>query len=452
MSQILTSTAAFVIAIGVLIAFHEFGHFWVARRAGVKVLRFSIGFGKPLWTKRRGPDQTEFVLAAIPLGGYVKMLDEREGEVAKEELHRAFNRQSVGKRAAIVVAGPVFNFIFAVVAYFIMYLVGVPGVKPITGEITENSAAARATIHSGDQILSVMGEPTPTWSNVRIKMLQASLDSDRIDLEVQDATQLKRLVTLDVSTLSAEMKQGDMLQYVGLTPFRPVFPAIVGELEKDGAALRDGMQRGDQVLSVDNHPIASWQEWVDVIKNSPDKTLNVEVRRGEASVSIALTPKAMETDSGVIGRIGALPKPVPYPKELLALVQLGPLAALSEAISNTWGMSILTLRMIGKMLIGEVSLKNLSGPLTIATYAGYTASEGVSTFLSFLAIVSISLGVLNLLPIPLLDGGHLLVYTIEAVKGSAISEETQIRMQQVGILLLGMLMVLAFYNDIQRLL
>ena len=451
MESFITSVLAFITAIAILIAFHEFGHFWVARKAGVKVLRFSIGFGKPLWMKRAGPDQTEYVLAAIPLGGYVKMLDEREGEVPESELHRAFNRQSVAKRIAIVSAGPVFNFIFAIFAYMIMYMMGVNGIKPVIGEVEAESVAYQAGLRANDEIISVDGELTPTWNIARLALLQSSLENDDLTLEVKGQDSSVQRVKIPVSNLSTEVKQNSLLAEVGVKPYRPEIPAKIGKLDPEGAAQRDGIQVGDKIVSVNGDPVVDWMGWVKVIQDNPEKTLSVGVDRKGELVDIELTPKAIDSSEGTIGRIGAMPEPVEFPKEFQTVVQYSIGTALYTGVVKTWQMSILTLRMIGHMIIGDVSVKNLSGPITIATYAGYTASEGLTTFLSFLAIVSISLGVLNLLPIPLLDGGHLLLYFIEIVKGKALSEETQMKMQRVGIVMLGMLMVLAFYNDIQRL-
>jgi regulator of sigma E protease len=451
MSSFLTSLSAFIFAIGVLIAFHEFGHYWVARRCGVKVLRYSIGFGKPLWLRRHGVDQTEYVIAAIPLGGYVKMLDEREGEVPANEVHRAFNRQSVSKRIAIVAAGPVFNFVFAIFAYAVMYVVGVPGIKPVIGEVKEQSIAYNANIHANDEIIAVDGELTPTWGSARMAMLQSALQNDRINLELQDSAQQRYHVSLPVDAISTENKQSLLMEELGLSPYRPPIPAVMGKLSSGGAAERDGLLPGDRIMAVHGQEIRDWETWVNIVRDSPGKKLQVTIERNGEVRQIDLTPEPLESEAGTIGRIGALPESVEYPKELQTVLSHSPGTAFYTAMVKTWQMSVLTLRMIGNMLIGEVSVKNLSGPITIATYAGYTASEGLPAFLSFLAIVSISLGVLNLLPIPMLDGGHLLFYFIEIFKGSALSDETQLKMQHIGIVLLGLLMMLAFYNDIQRL-
>ena len=454
MSSVLTSAAALIVTLGVLIAFHEFGHYWVARRMGVKVLRFSIGFGKPIWMRRGGKDQTEYAIAAIPLGGYVKMLDEREGEVAEEELPRAFNRQPVGKRIAIVAAGPIFNFIFAILAYFVMYSAGVPGLKPLIGEVEPASAAYSAGFHSGDEIVLVDGQKTPTWSAARLSLLEASLDQATVAVEVQDKEHNRRVLQLALSGLTAQQKESDIVQHLGIQSFRPAIPPIIGQLEKGGAAERDGLLAGDRITSVDGKSIKDWNDWVEVIRKHPEQTLKTEVERKGVMQVISLTPARVKTDDGEIGRIGAAPEiPKASPSDdYLTVVKYGPVGALTVAVAKTWQMSMITLRMIGKMIVGEVSVKNLSGPITIATYAGVSASLGLTAFLSFLAVVSISLGVLNLLPIPLLDGGHLLYYVVELVRGNPLSDAVQARMQQVGIVLLGMLMVIAIYNDIYRLL
>ncbi len=452
MNSVLISVMSLIVTLGILIAFHEFGHFWVARRLGVKVLRFSIGFGKPLWSTTKGEDKTEYVLAAIPLGGYVKMLDEREGEVDESERHRAFNRQTVGKRIAIVIAGPVFNFIFAILAYFVMFSIGVPGIKPFIGEVTPDSIADKAGIVSGLQIKKVAGIETPTWSTARLTLLEESLDKNIVVLELENDQKNLSNYSIDLSNLTTEMKQEDLLQHVGIRPYIEPLPPVIGELDKEGAAYRDGLQSGDRILSADGIEINDWMQWVKIIQDHPNKLIKLEIQRGQITDFVNLTPNQVETNKKIKGYIGAAPElPENRNEKLRTKVQYGPVTAFTTAISKTWQMSTLTLRMIGKMLIGEVSLKNLSGPITIATYAGYTASIGLTTFLSFLAIVSISLGVLNLLPIPLLDGGHLLNYLIELIKGSELSEAIQLRMQQVGMMLLAVLMTLAFYNDIRRL-
>jgi len=452
LSSFITSVLALIVTLGLLIAFHEFGHFWTARKLGVKVLRFSIGFGKPLWSRRYGPDDTEYVIAAFPLGGYVKMLDEREGEVPESERHRAFNNQSVWRRIAIVAAGPIFNFIFAVIAFWLMYMLGVPGVKPVIGEVAPSSIAAEVGFRAGDEIIAVGGRATPTWGTARLTLLDKSLDQDVVELRVRSDDGHEQRLSLPVSTIPTENKQQDLLRYVGITPWRMDYPPVLGELAADGAALKAGLRSGDRVLSAAGEPIKDWMNLVEFVRAHPDQTVKLQIERDGVEQIVDVHIASRTTDSGVIGRIGAGPAPAgPLPEEMRAEIRFGPVSAVGEALSKTWQMSSLTLRMIGKMIVGEVSLENLSGPITIATYAGYSASVGITSFLYFLAIISISLGVLNLLPIPLLDGGHLMYYLVEIVKGSPLSDEVQMQFQRLGIALLAMLMLLAFYNDLNRL-
>jgi len=451
MSSVITSVAALIVTLGLLIAFHEFGHFWVARRCGVKVLRFSIGFGKPLWLKKSGPDQTEFVLAMIPLGGYVKMLDEREGEVAPEEAHRAFNRQSVAKRSAIVAAGPIFNFIFAILAYFILFNIGIPGMKPIIGEVKPDSVAAKAGFKVGDEIIAVNGETTLTLNSARLNILQSALSKDAFDVVVRDPNNNEHKLRLDLGSYNADELQQNTWDIVGLKPEIP--PLILGNIDPEGAAARDGFREGDHILRVNGAAVTDFMQWVTIIRANPEKPLQVDFERDGNAQSLTLTPKTVKENGESVGKIMAgYLIPESYKQKMRSLEKFTVTESFIEAVAKTWQLSSLTLKMMGKMIVGEVSLKNLSGPITIATYAGQTASIGFVTFLSFLALVSVSLGVLNLLPIPILDGGHLLNYALELIKGSPLSEAVQVRMQQAGMLMLGMLMMLAIYNDIYRLL
>ncbi|MCF6210247.1 MAG: sigma E protease regulator RseP [Gammaproteobacteria bacterium] len=452
MSTFITSVLALIVTLGLLIAFHEFGHYWAARKLGVKVLRFSIGFGKPLWSRRHGPDDTEYVIAAFPLGGYVKMLDERAEEVPESERHRAFNNQSVWRRIVIVAAGPVFNFIFAIFAFWLMYMLGVQGMKPVIGEVTPSSIAAEVGFRAGDEIVTIGDRATPTWGAVRITLLDKALDQDSIELRVRDDDGRERQLSLPVSGIPTENKQEDLLRYVGITPWRMNYPPVLGELASDGAALKAGLQSGDRILSTDGEPITDWMSLVEFVRAHPQQTVKLQIDRDGLQQTVEVHIASLATDGGVIGRIGAGPAPAgSLPEEMQAEIRFGPISAVAEALSKTWQMSSLTLRMIGKMIVGEVSLENLSGPITIATYAGYSASVGITSFLYFLAIISISLGVLNLLPIPLLDGGHLMYYLVEIVKGSPVSDAVQMQFQRLGIALLAMLMLLAFYNDLNRL-
>lgn len=453
--SILYSALAFVAAIGILVTIHEFGHYWIARKSGVKVLRFCVGFGKPIWMIKAGADQTEYALAAIPLGGYVKMLDEREGDVAEEDLPRAFNRQHVAKRFAIVFAGPAFNFIFAIVAYSLMYMSGVSGMKPYIGEISNPSMAYSAEIHKKDLILSVNGIETPSWEKARLTMLQQAVDGLDTQLQLQGEDFQVREVTLKTSNLAVlQDDQIDVLELMGMSIWRPDIPPQIDEVIEGGAAEAAGLKAGDDIVSLKGVEIFNIRQWVDTIRANPEQELNLIVLRDGQRVSLDITPKLKQQDGETFGYIGV--KNVIIVSEevrhqLRSEEKYGLFGASVEAVNKTWQMSVLTLKVLGKLVIGEASLKNLSGPITIAKYAGLSARIGLEQFFSFLAIISISLGVLNLLPIPMLDGGHLFYYMIEIFKGSPVSEAFESAGQRIGLALLMMLMSIAIYNDILRL-
>jgi len=455
MMDVIQQILAFIVAIGVLVTFHEFGHYWVARRCGVKILRFSIGFGRPIWRKRFGADQTEFVIAAVPLGGYVKMLDEREDEVPAAEVQRSFNRKPLAQRFAVVFAGPLFNFIFAVLAYAMMYMVGLTGVKPLIDEVEPASIAAEAGLANGDEIIAVGGEATSTWASVAENIISQVVDDGRVVLEVRSAAGTESTRQLDVSGVSLDdVAEGGLLKRIGITPVRPALPAEIAEVVADSPAAGAGIQSGDRITAVDGQPIADWFELVEYVRQRPGQTMTVTVERGAESLQFSLTPAATETEDGQrIGRIGVAVNSEPsLPPELSGVEHYNPLVALGKGAEETAEMSLLTLRVLGKIVVGEASVKNLSGPISIAQYAGYSAAVGIAAFLGFLAIVSVSLGVLNLLPVPLLDGGHLMYYLIELVKGSPVSESVQAVGQQIGLALLLGLMSVVIYNDITRLL
>ncbi len=445
----------FILAIGVLVTVHEFGHFWVARRLGVKVVRFSVGFGRTLWSRRAGADQTEYVIAAIPLGGYVKMLDENEGEVAEHERHRAFNCQPLWKRIAIVVAGPAFNFLFAIFAYWLTFIIGIGGLKPVIGEVDPGGAAAAAGLTAEQRIVAVDGRDTRTWQSVVESIIGATLSDGIVKLEIEESGAAPRTVTLDLQGMNIdEFSRGRLFESLGLTPKRPTIAPIIGEVEAGGPADRGGLRRGDRVLALDGKKLDSWREFVDFIRAHPEQPVEIQVERDGASVSLGVRPAAASSDGAdgaSHGRIGAGVKPPDTDlREYYTTVRHAPWTAFAKATVKTWDMSILTLRMLWKMVTLQISVKHLSGPISIAQYAGFSAEAGITRFLDFLAIVSISLGILNLLPIPILDGGHLLYYLIESVIGRPISEEAQFLGQRLGIAMLVGLMGLAFYNDLAR--
>jgi len=451
--QILSSVFFFVLAIGVLVTVHEFGHFWVARRLGVKVLRFSVGFGKPLLSWRRKNDPTEYVIAALPLGGYVQMLDEREGPVEDFELDQAFNRKPVLSRCAVVIAGPLFNFLFAIAAYWLVFMLGINGMKPVVGPVAADSLAAQGGFEVMDVITQVGDTETPTWNSVFLKLLAGSLDMQQLHVTVQDAQGIERQRMLAFQTLPAGIDRENLLDMVGFRPYRPVLPAVIGQLEPGGAADLAGFRVGDEVLAWDGQAVPSWDDWVEIVRQHPDQRRPVSIKRDGQELLLTLRPARMQTPSGDIGRIGAgVEIPPGFGEDLVTTVRYPLFRALGMGVEKTADMSLLTLRMLGHMLRGSVSASNISGPISIAQYASYSAGIGLVAFLGYLALISISLGVLNLLPIPILDGGHLLYYLVEFIKGSPVSEQTMMLGQRLGIALLLGVMMLAFYNDLVRLL
>ncbi len=449
---LLHTVVAFIVALGVLIVVHEYGHYLVARLCGVKVLRFSVGFGRPLFTWRRGRDQTEWVIAAIPFGGYVKMLDEREAPVAPADLGRAFNRQSVGARLLIVVAGPLFNFLFAIVVYAGLYMHGVPEARPVLAEPPPATLARAAGFRGGDLVRAVDGQEVATWQELRWRVLQGALQRQRLNVEViNERDQISSLV-LDLGAFPAAEVESDALERIGLGLFRPKLAPVLGQVVAGSAAERAGLAAGDRVTHAEGRTLATWDDLVQAVRRRPQQPLRLGIERAGVSMQVEVTPDAVSENGVRIGRIGAAPEiPASHAARILVQVRHGPLASLTHAIKKTWDISVFSLKMLGMMLLGEVSWKNLSGPVTIADFAGQSAQLGWIPYLTFLALISISLGVLNLLPIPPLDGGHLMFYLLEAVKGSPASERAMDVGQRVGIALLLTLMAFAFYNDLTRL-
>lgn len=444
---------AFIVALSVLVVVHEFGHYWVARRCGVKVLRFSVGFGKPLWSRTLGRDGTEWVLAAIPLGGYVKMLDEREGDVPAHELQRAFNRKSVWQRFAIVLAGPVANFAAAILLYWALFVHGIPGLIPVVAEPPPASIAARAGFAAGETVLAVDGAPVKTWQDFRWVVLQRALDRRAVAVELRDLQGTTVVRELRFDGLESRDIEGDVLGALGLLRQRLVLPPVIGAVTGQGAAARAGLQEGDRIVAINGEQPENWDAVVQKVRSAAGQTLQFRVQRGEIDLApLAVTPDAIEEGGLRFGRIGASPKMDPeLMKGMMADVSYGPLESVWKAVAKTWETALFSLRMLGKMVTGEVSMKNLSGPITIADYAGQSAQNGWISYLLFLALISISLGVLNLLPIPLLDGGHLMYYSVEIFTGKPVSDRIMEVGQQVGMTLLFVLMAFAVYNDINRL-
>ena len=450
--SLLVTIVAFAFALGALIVVHEFGHFLVARWCNVKVLRFSVGFGRVLKSRRSGPDQTEWALSAFPLGGYVKMLDEREGPVEPQELHRAFNRQPVHRRFAIVAAGPLANFLLAIVLYWVVFMHGVPGLRPVIGAVAPGSPAAEAQFAPGDTIVAVGQQPVSNWQDARWILLKHAVERSTVRVEVHNERGDIHMRNLRMSDLKTEDLDSDFLRALGFVRLQLPLAPVIGRVVPGGAAERSGLQAGDEITAIDQVPVTRWDQVVSGVSASPDRELLLSIKRASRTLEIAVTPEAASEKDGRIGRIGAAPQidPAAMQKHMV-VVRYSPLESVAKALERTWDTSLFSLRMLGKMIVGEVSLKNLSGPITIADYAGQSAQIGWISYLLFLALISISLGVLNLLPIPLLDGGHLMYYMLEIAKGSPVSDRTMEIGQQVGMALLFMLMAFALYNDITRL-
>lgn len=444
----------FVVTISVLVVVHEMGHYLVARLCGVKVLRFSVGFGKVLYGKRFMGGETEWVVSAIPLGGYIKMLDEREGEVATHELHLAFNRKPVLQRMAIVVAGPAANLLLAILLFWALFAYGVPGLKPVLGEVLPKTPAAVAHFKAEETIVSIDKQVIQTWEQMSWTLLDLALGGAteaHIETRTTQGEWAQRV--LNLQTLSPNDLDQDFLQLLGLQPHQPTIYPVIGKVMEGGVAQQAGLLSDDLILRVDDQIVETWKDWVEIVRSHPGQLLRLEVERRGVLLAISITPAAIREAGEVVGKIGAAPYIDQHELDaLLTQVRYDLPIALEYAIQKTWKTARVSLKMIGKMLRGDMSLKKLSGPIAIADYAGQSAQMGVITYLGFLALISISLGVLNLLPIPLLDGGHLLYYTVELIKGSPLSEQAWRVGQGVGIALLVTVMGIALVNDIGRLL
>jgi regulator of sigma E protease len=453
----LISAIGFIIAIGILVSVHEFGHYWVARRLGIKVLRFSIGFGKPLWMRvGRDQDKVEYVVAAIPLGGYVRLLDEREGDVPAADLPRAFTRQPIWKRIAVLLAGPVFNLIFAVFLYWILFTAGVPAPRSIVGEVTPNSIAAQAGLRFEDHIISVGGRPTDTWEEATLGIIDDLTDDGVIQMRVRGVDGGERDLTLNAGNRSRELTQPDALMPgLGFDIWQPRVPAVVATVMDDTAASRAGLKVGDEILKVDQQPVEDFSQLVAQVKPNPGRDVTLEIRRQGQIMSVPLTIGESTAGGKRIGLIGIGPENKPIKtgrtfEDMVALQKYSPIAAVGQAATKTWDTSVFTVRILGRIVTGNVSLKAISGPISIAETAGFAIRQGWRFFLGILALISISLGVLNLLPIPILDGGQIMYQLAELVKGKPVSERALQLGHSIGIAMLILMMTLAFYNDIVR--
>jgi len=451
--NIVVTILSFLVTVGVLVVIHELGHYAAARMMDVKVLRFNVGFGRPLLIRRRGPDRTEWVIASIPLGGFVKMLDEREGEVAAHEAGRAFNRKSVWARIFIVLAGPIANLVLAVLIYWMLFIAGLPGVKPVLGDPAPSTAAAAAGLANGDTLRAINDEPVETWNDVRWRLLKEAVKGEDATVEVEAPNGGHATRRLQLTGLSKDDLDRDFLAKLGLRPFRPRAPARLGHVLPDSVAQRAGLQEGDLVLSVSGKPVATWFDFTGLVTASPGKPIVLEIERQGSRMEVHAVPDAVGEGGARVGRLGVEPTGElkrEYDR-MTTTVRYGPITAFGKAVQKVVDLSVFSVKMLARMAVGQVSWRNLSGPITIADYAGQSAQLGWVAWLGFLALVSVSLGVLNLLPIPLLDGGHLVYYFAEIVKGSPVSERVMEIGQRFGLALLLGLTVFAFYNDINRL-
>ncbi|PLV57280.1 sigma E protease regulator RseP [Erwinia sp. E602] len=449
MLSVLWSLAAFIVALGILVTVHEFGHFWVARRCGVKVERFSVGFGKALW-RRRDKQGTEYVIALIPLGGYVKMLDERVESVPPELRHQSFNNKTVLQRASIIAAGPIANFIFAILAYWLVFIIGVPGVRPVVAEIVSGSPAASAQITPGTELKAVDGIETPDWDAVRMALVAKIGDEETTFTVAPFGTTQTSEKRVSLHNWHFEPDKQDPVTSLGILPRGPQIESVLAQVQSDSAASKAGLQAGDRIVKVGGKPLSQWLSFVTTVRDNPGKPIAIEVERQGSLVDITLIPEANPQNKAE-GFAGVVPRVIPLADEYRTVRQYGPFAALGEASVKTWQLMKLTVSMLGKLIVGDVKLNNLSGPISIAQGAGMSAEYGLIYYLMFLALISVNLGIINLFPLPVLDGGHLLFLAIEKIKGGPVSERVQDFSYRIGSILLVLLMGLALFNDFSRL-
>ena len=453
MGGALTNLLAFIVAISVLVAVHEYGHYIVGRWCGMKVLRFSIGFGKPLWMRvGKAPDHTEYCISAIPLGGYVKFLGERYGSgepVDPADEGRAFNHRPVWNRIAVLLAGPFFNFLFAFAAYWILFINGVPTMKPAVGVVEPDSYAAEAGLVFGDRIVSVGGREATDWETALVSMLDQMVGTGEVVLELEEQNGYRRAATMVVGDDASRLTEPGMLfEGLGFEPWQP--PAEIATVEEAGAGYAGGIREGDRITSIDGEPVRHFGDLQRIVSERPGRDVVIDVDRSGETRSLDVRIGTRERDGQTFGYLGVgIGDTV---ADYWYLRQFGPLQSIAQSVERTWSSTAFTVKMLARMVTGDVSIKNISGPINIAQFAGSTASAGINPFLNFLALVSISLGVLNLLPIPVLDGGQIVYHGIEGLKGSPLSERAQLIGQQIGIVALLLLMSFAFYNDIARIL
>lgn len=456
MLDFLWNLGSFIVALGLLITAHEYGHFYVARRCGVKVERFSIGFGKAIWRKV-GQDGTEYVIAMIPLGGYVKMLDERVEDVPDNLKDQAFNRKSVWQRIAIVAAGPIANFIFAIIALYFMYLIGVPSLKPVITSTTPGTAAAQIQVTEPMQVTAISGQPVRNWEEVNLALV-GHIGDDSLTLSLAPLNGLQgldtdtRTYTLDTRQWRFDPEKESPITALGLGVYRPAIEPQIALISEGSAAAKSDLKVGDTLVAINGQQYTDWQAFVDIIQHSANVPVELTVRRNGKQFAISVTPASVKNSDGKdVGVLGVSPAQAQWPENMRLQLEYGPIESFAIAADKTWQLVVVSFKMIGKLFTGDVSVKNLSGPISIAQGAGNSANYGLVYFLGFLALISVNLGIINLLPLPVLDGGHLLYYFVEVITGKPVSEKVQEIGFRFGAALLLMLMSIALFNDFARL-